>query len=387
MSVQQVKSKITITADNLKSLIDALAQKGYRNIGPTVRDEAIVYDDISKLSDLPQGWSDEQDRASYRLKKRSDKAYFGYTKGVQSWKRFLHPPTRHIWGAAKDGQGFKLEEKANDFPKMAFIGVRPCELSAISILDKILIDGPYKDISYATLRKNIFIVAVNCSEAGGTCFCASMKTGPQATQGFDLALTELISGGSHRFLVEIGSEAGAELLSKITHQEASRADCDAAEAIVNQTASNMGRKVDNNGIKEILYRNYDNPEWDLAAKRCLTCGNCTMVCPTCFCTTVEDSTDLVGSRADRTQKWDTCFTVDFSYIHGGSIRPSSKSRYRQMVTHKFAAWHDQFGSAGCVGCGRCITWCPAAIDITDEINAVRESDQKNAVSIQAKGGR
>ncbi|HBZ00724.1 MAG TPA: sulfite reductase subunit A, partial [candidate division Zixibacteria bacterium] len=259
MSIHQAKpgdkivigDKITIAANDLQSLLSTLTKKGYRNIGPTLREGAVVYDDISGIKDLPQGWTDDQGRASYRLIEAPNKAFFGYTQGVQSWKRFLHPPTRHIWGATKDRQGFKLEENANDFPKLAFIGVRPCELTAISILDKALKDGPYRDYNYASLRKNIFIVAVNCSEAGGTCFCVSMKSGPKATTGFDLALTELIDDDSHLFLVEVGTQAGAEVVSKLTRHKAGHAEIEAAEKSVFQAASQMARTLDTNGIKEL----------------------------------------------------------------------------------------------------------------------------------------
>ena len=111
------------------------------------------------------------------------------------------------------------------------------------------------------------------------------------------------------------------------------------------------------------------------AERCLTCGNCTLVCPTCFCTNVEDVGDLTGDHAERWRVWDTCFSVDYSYIHGGSVRPSGRARYRQWLTHKLATWHDQFDSSGCVGCGRCITWCPVGIDITQEVAAIRETEE------------
>jgi sulfhydrogenase subunit beta (sulfur reductase) len=388
MSVQQPKpgDKITITLNDFQGLLDTLAKNGYRNIGPTKRDEAIVYDDISRISDLPKGWTDEQNNATYRLLKRSDEAFFGYSLGVQSWKRFLHQPTKQIWAAKKDRQRFEIEDKADDFPKMALIGVRPCELSAIAILDKVLIDGPYRDHAYAALRKKTFVVAVNCSHACGTCFCVSMKTGPKAISGFDLALTELIDSDTHQFLIEVGSDSGANVVSTLRGRNATKSETDAAEAITLQTAKQMGRSVDTADLKEILYRNSDNPQWDAVAKRCLSCSNCTMVCPTCFCTTVEDTTDLLGTRAERIQKWDSCFTIDYSYIHGGSIRTSTKSRYRQWATHKFAAWYDQFGSSGCVGCGRCITWCPAAIDITEEVRAIRESERTAMAAVKAKEG-
>jgi sulfhydrogenase subunit beta (sulfur reductase) len=244
-------------------------------------------------------------------------------------------------------------------------------LHAIAIQDKVFRDGPFVDTAYAARRRGAFIVAVNCAEAGGTCFCVSMKTGPKAETGFDLALTEILSENSHTFLIEAGSEAGAELLAQLPKRPATSDDLTAAKAVVERTASRMGRSLQTEGIKALLQNNPNHPRWEDAAKRCLSCGNCTMVCPTCFCTTVDDHSDLTGASATRVRKWDSCFTLDFSYIHGGSVRQSGSARYRQWMTHKLASWYDQFGTSGCVGCGRCITWCPTGIDITAEAAAIR----------------
>ena len=197
-----------------------------------------------------------------------------------------------------------------------------------------------------------------------------MGTGPVAERGFDLALTELIEDDRHSFVVEVGSERGAEVLSDMPCQTAQDSDRAGAAAVHARTASQMGRELDVTDIKGLLYRNYEHPRWDEVAERCLTCGNCTMVCPTCFCTTVDDVTDLAGEHVERQQRWDSCFTVDYSHIHGGAVRASARSRYRQWMTHKLATWWDQFGTSGCVGCGRCITWCPVGIDITAEARAV-----------------
>ncbi|NJL33712.1 MAG: sulfite reductase subunit A, partial [Chloroflexaceae bacterium] len=127
-------------------------------------------------------------------------------------------------------------------------------------------------------------------------------------------------------------------------------------------------------VASLLKHNLEHKRWEQVAERCLSCANCTMVCPTCFCSTVEDTTALDGSHAERWRKWDSCFTVDFSFIHGGTVRRETRTRYRQWMTHKLAAWIDQFGTSGCVGCGRCIVWCPVGIDITAEIAAMRASD-------------
>ena len=363
--------RAVLTRDGLEALIATLAAEGYRVCGPTVRDGAIIYDDISGVADLPAGWTDEQDAGTYQLKRRDDDALFGYVVGPHSWKKYLHPPRRRLWRAEKSGDGLTFTGEPESDERFAFIGVRSCELAAIAIQDKVFAVGAYADPLYRARRDGAFIVAVNCGEAGGTCFCVSMKTGPRATSGFDLSLTEIKRGGTPVYLAEAGSDAGRDLLAMLPQEAAEAEDVTAADAAVAHAAGQMGRTLETDGIRDLLVDNPDHPRWDEVAGRCLTCGNCTMVCPTCFCTTTEDSSDLDGSAAERSQRWDSCFTLDFSYIHGGSVRSSSKARYRQWMTHKLATWWDQFDTSGCVGCGRCITWCPVGIDITEEARAIR----------------
>jgi ferredoxin len=363
-----------IERDTLDILFTALRQRNFRLLGPTVRDGAILYDELASTTELPAGWTDSQDGGTYRLTRRDDAALFGYTVGPRSWKHFLHPPTLRLWQVRREGKGFQFLPEPQDTPRFAFIGVRSCELHAIAIQDKVFLHGPHVDPIYKRRRENTFIVAVNCGQAGGTCFCVSMQTGPRASCGFDLALTEIVQEERHYFVAETGSERGTEILQEIPHREARADEQQMAGEVVARTAAQMGRSLDTAEIKPLLYRNYDHPRWDDVANRCLTCGNCTMVCPTCFCTTVEDTTDLTGEYAERWRTWDSCFTLEFSYLHGGSVRASAKSRYRQWLTHKLATWIDQFGTSGCVGCGRCITWCPVGIDITEEVRAIRASE-------------
>jgi len=367
----------------LQRVIDALVNCGYRVIAPTVRDGAIVYDTVAVLDDLPVGWTDRQDAGLYRLEPRADAALFGYAVGPHSWKRFLHPPIERLWQARRAGDGFSVIENDEAVEPLAFVGVRACELRAIAIHDRVFLSGPFGDKPYKVRRDHAFIVAVNCGQAGGTCFCVSMDAGPKVEVGFDLALTELIEEGRHLFVMEVGSAAGVDLVRDLPHRPASAEEIAAAERIVDCTRGQMGRQLDTDGLKELLQNNPDHPRWDEIAGRCLTCGNCTNVCPTCFCTTVEDTTDLSGATAERVRRWDSCFTLDFSYIHGGSVRNSARSRYRQWMTHKLAHWIDQFGSSGCVGCGRCITWCPVGIDITEEAAAIRASPETSGKQADA----
>jgi ferredoxin len=371
----QVGTRSLVERTDFPHLLNALRSRGYRVIGPTLRDQAIVYDELDSEAELPIGWTDEQAPGRYRLSKRSDQALFGYNVGPHSWKRFLHPPLVRLWQGRKGEDGFQITPEPQDAPRYAFLGVRSCELHAIAIQDRVFLGGPYTDPGYGQRRSNICVVAVNCGEAGATCFCTSMGTGPQAYMGFDLALTEVLDANRHYFVVEVGTPLGAEILADVPHTEASDEETRAAERKVAQAAAQMGRTLDTTNIRDLLMTNLEHPRWEDVAKRCLACSNCTMVCPTCFCTTVEDVTDLAGEQAERVRRWDSCFTGDFTYIYGGSIRNSTKSRYRQWMTHKLATWIDQFGTSGCVGCGRCITWCPVGIDITEEVRAIRESEQ------------
>jgi sulfhydrogenase subunit beta (sulfur reductase) len=365
-------SPSVLDVDGLRALMDALAARGYRVVGPTVRDQAIVYDDVASPDDLPVGWTDEQDGGRYRLERRDDDALFGYAVGPQSWKRFLHPPLQRLWHTEGQGEDIRVVPEPAPDERFAFIGVRSCELHAIAIQDRVFLEGQHADARYRARREGAFIVAVNCGQAGGTCFCVSMNAGPRADSGFDLALTEMVADGERAYLAEAGSEAGREVLDALPKRGAGPEDVAEADAVVARTAASMGREMRADDLHALLTAQLEHPRWDAVAERCLACTNCTMVCPTCFCSTVEDATDLATGEASRSRRWDSCFTMDFSYIHGGSVRGSVRSRYRQWMTHKLATWHDQFGTSGCVGCGRCITWCPVGIDITEEARAIRE---------------
>ncbi|MEX2352591.1 MAG: 4Fe-4S dicluster domain-containing protein [Gammaproteobacteria bacterium] len=368
-------SIIAEARDGLDSLFKALQKQGYKLIGPALRDQVILYDELHSIDDLPAGWTDEQDGGTYRVKKRHDNAWFGYNLGPRSFKQFLHVPQQPVWRVEKIDGKLEFVPVKTEPPKYAFIGIRSCEIHAIQIQDRVLMKDAHSDPHYSARREDNFIVAVNCAQSASTCFCTSMNTGPGAESGFDLALTELISADRHVLLIEAGTERGEDIIKALPGEPAGASDKEQAAELVQNTADTMQRKLDSTNVREVLLNNLEHPRWDEVAERCLSCGNCTQVCPTCFCTNTVDTSSLDGDSASRSREWDSCFNVDFSYLHGGSIRQSTKSRYRQWLTHKLATWHDQFDSSGCVGCGRCITWCPVGIDITEEVRAISQSEE------------
>lgn len=409
MHSSQPSDTVILPKARLEDLIQLLRQDGFEVIGPRIEQQAIVYGPLQSVRDLPIGWTDRQAPGSYRLVKRPDEAYFGYAVGPHSWKKYLFPPTLRLWQAHRTEIGFEVHDARPEPPRRAFLGVRSCELHAIAVQDRVFLDraGQFTDPHYAQARERLFVVAVECEHPGATCFCASMGTGPaigserrQAGAGdgrggaavaassarrslplttpsaepvaihYDLTLTEL----DDAFVVRPGSPAGKALLERLGLKAASGEQVDEAGRRVAAAAGAMGRSVDVTDIRNLLHRNQEHPRWDDVASRCLACTNCTLVCPTCFCSSVEDVTDLSLENAERVRQWDSCFSPEFASVHGGNFRPSIRGRYRQWLTHKFASWFDQFDVSGCVGCGRCITWCPVGIDVTEEITAIRSAD-------------
>jgi formate hydrogenlyase subunit 6/NADH:ubiquinone oxidoreductase subunit I len=394
MTVPHLADHRNLPKPRLDDLIRLLREGGFEVVGPRIEQGAIVYAPIQCSKELPVGWTDQQAPGSYRLAKRDDNAYFGYAVGPHSWKKYLFPPTLQLWQARRTEDGFEVRDTEPAVPRRAFLGVRACELHAIAVQDRAFINraGRFTDPYYAQARQRLFLVAVECEHPGGTCFCTSMGTGPEvrtdriplpvAESGgaaqdspagpalFDLALTEL----DDVFVIRPGSEAGRTTLDRLDLAAASAQQVDEARQRVEAAARTMSRTVDVTDIRNLLHKNQEHPRWDNVAQRCLSCTNCTLVCPTCFCSSVEDVTDLGLENAERLRRWDSCFNPEFAQVHGGNFRPSIRGRYRQWLTHKFASWFDQFGVSGCVGCGRCITWCPVGIDVTEEITAIRATD-------------
>jgi sulfhydrogenase subunit beta (sulfur reductase) len=360
-------STVALPKSHLDALLMRLREMGYRTLGPYIHDHALLYGEINNLADLPRGFTSEQNAGHYRLVESGHSRYFDITPGPHTWKQFLFPSREELFRMRKQS-AWEREGSSRSFAPLAFIGVRSCDIAAIAIQDRVFMRDDFSDPLYRQRRQNIFILSADCLYPSGTCFCVSMETGPKVKSGFDLNLTEL----EDVFLLQTGSELGVRALDGLPVQPASAFLLQAAQKGIARAMQRMGRALDTSDLPDLLLKNPEHPQWNDVARRCLSCTTCTMVCPTCFCWDVLDHTGLDTNATERERIWDSCFNPGYSYQAGGNTRPTTRSRYRQWLTHKLGTWKLQFDTLGCVGCGRCITWCPVGIDITMEIPALRK---------------
>ena len=365
-----IGSTYAIKKTDFDSLLARLKEKGFQTLGPKIENASLVYGSISQLADLPQGYASEQEAGHFRLTRTNHERYFDYVPGAHSWKQFLFPSRLELFTLRKN-DGWTTEFPSAEQQKYAFIGVRGCELSAIQIQDGIFIRDDYTDPVYEKRRQNLFILTVNCLQPAGACFCTSLQTGPKAAPGFDLSITEL----DDVFLLEIGSEMGRLILQGLPVEAASAFLLQAAQKGLERATRQIKRELDTSDLPELMLNSLDHAHWHTIAERCLSCGSCTQVCPTCFCWDTVDTSDLLGHETKRERIWDSCFNIGYSYQAGGNTRPTIHARYRQWLSHKLGTWKEQYGTLGCVGCGHCIVWCPAGIDLTKEVPAFRKGNK------------
>ncbi|NWG85963.1 MAG: 4Fe-4S dicluster domain-containing protein [Hydrogenophilaceae bacterium] len=356
-----MSSPLYLPPDRLDDLIRQLQERGYRVIGPRVRDAVIDYGELERAADLPWGWQDQQRPGRYRLQSAEAKRAFAWAAPAQGLKPWFFAASEPLWRTQRTAGGFQVEPCLPEAKPLAIFGARACDLAAVARQDRILEHDPH----YQARRQDALFIAVHCTHPAESCFCAATDTGPRARR-FDLGLTELAAG----FAVEAGSSRGRQLLDALDLGVASAEQIEAAQNAVADAARQQTRSLPTGDLAATLLARFEHPRWDQVAQRCLSCGNCTQACPTCFCHAREETGSIDAQSAMQVRHWDSCFGEMHGHLAGFQVRPETKQRYRQWLTHKLGTWWTQFGESGCVGCGRCLTWCPAGIDLTIEAAAI-----------------
>ncbi|MES9991240.1 MAG: 4Fe-4S dicluster domain-containing protein [Candidatus Thiodiazotropha sp.] len=350
----------------LQALFTVLQQAGYKIYGPTVRDGVIQFDYLDSPDRLPLGVSNDQQPGRYRLETGESQRLFDWNHGSQALKPLCFAPREVLWQERLEPYGF--QRTLPEVTPTAVIGVRACDLAALLIHDQHFELEMRPDPHYRQRRESLLLIGVDCAHSASTCFCASTADGPALDGGYDIGMAELDEG----FLIWHQSEKGEAITGQLALKNADQAQLEAMLESSRQAAKEQQRQLPGNEALQQLYERLDHVHWEQVAERCLSCGNCTAVCPTCFCYQVEHEMALTGDAAEMVRSWDSCFSPTHSDMGHFQVRSSIKHRYRQWLTHKLAGWQVQQRRIGCTGCGRCITWCPVGIDLTQEVTAVLE---------------
>jgi ferredoxin len=378
MEVKKPQDNYFLPHSKIQACIDYLTGIGHCCVGPQIRDGAIVYETLHNAQQLPWGIQEHQVPGSYQLQTTGQKKAFLWANGPQAIKPILFPASEPLWSAIwKNGQIQFIPAEVEEDP-IAIFGVRACDVAGMKVQDKVFLGQKTIDPRYQSRREKLFLIGVNCSYSSDNCFCVSAGTGPEIQEGCDIVLTEVENG----FLLKVGTKAGDAMVKSLALPPAQQLIVEESKQVIDATIQMQTKRIPHDNqktLRDSLMDNLDHPRWEEVAERCLSCGNCTQVCPTCFCHSEFETPSLDGDSSTHQRQWDSCFTQGHSYLAVNFvIRDDTSKRYRQWLTHKVATWFDQFDMSGCVGCGRCITWCPVGIDLTEELAAM--TGESNRIS-------
>jgi sulfhydrogenase subunit beta (sulfur reductase) len=294
----------------------------------------------------------------------------GQDTGFLDWHRnTVIPPKANIlpnmekmFGFHKEGGSYSLESASPQEQKQLIFGIRPCDARAMSIIDKIFQDA-YEDTYYLNRRQNTLLVGMGCVNPYDSCFCTSLGLGPAEATDVDLMLTDI--GGE--FLIEEISDKGKELMSGVEGVAEATGDDEVRAAEVKEAAcQKVTRKIDTREIEKRLPPAFENGKfWEKIAAKCVSCGICTFLCPTCYCFDIND--EMVRGDGARFRNWDSCSFSLYTQMPMENPREEKWRRVRQKVCHKYLFYPELFDIIACTGCGRCIRLCPVNWDITQTL--------------------
>ena len=271
------------------------------------------------------------------------------------------PPMEEMFGFRKDKEGYHIELPPSDEHKQLIFGIRPCDAKALVILDANF-KNLYQDPYYLPKRSNAVLVSIGCTKPYDSCFCTSLGISPAESTDVDLMLTDI----GDQFLIEPISAAGKKLIAMATLEEASKEDEAKAKEAKEAAYQKVTRRIDTNGIGAKLLASFDDEGyWEKIAAKCISCGICTFLCPTCYCFDIND--ELVRGEGTRLRNWDSCAFSVYTKMPMENPRREKWKRVRQKVGHKFGFYPMTFNAIACSGCGRCIRLCPVNWDITQTL--------------------
>ena len=324
------------TLEGLQKLLDFFVKRGFTVYGPVIKGKSWVFSEIHSISEVD----------------------LNYIRSILPPKKLLLPPKSSIFSFKLD-DSFEVFESC-DFKNVVLFGVHPCDLKAIERLDAFFSLYP-EDVCYKARRQGLFIVGLTCNVVDEHCFCSSLGIDPEASTGFDILITQI----GESFLVESGSLKGLNILRELNFPEAKSEHLEAKMRHIEDLKSRFTKKADFKELDKIAKSKLDHKVWLETAEKCLSCGNCSMVCPVCYCFDVYDSLDLTLKEGARVMELDSCQLLEYAEVAlGGNFRRDRYQRLRHWMLCKFGAAGGSTYTS-CVGCGRCLVYCPTSIDLTE----------------------
>ena len=301
----------------------------------------------------------KEDNVLFEPLAESDEPFFAYLNSKNAPKNVFFPHTETMMKYTRTEKGMVFSAEVKQADESVLFGVRPCDAHSFALLDKLFDQEKYKDEYYIAKRQNTTVITLACVKPPYTsCFCTSVDGEPVSSEGADILITDI----GVNYLVEFITPKG-EALAKYFGDTKADAQADAKKAEIAAKAKEaIKSKIPAHEVKPILDVNFDNPFWNTIHSKCLACGTCTYLCPTCHCFDISD--EVKGSDGVRIRSWDSCmFPMFTKETSGHNPRSSQKERWRQRTMHKFKYYVDMFNAISCVGCGRCVMYCPVNIDI------------------------
>ena len=298
---------------------------------------------------------------------RPDEVDFSSSNTQKPAKEVFFPQSETMFRYEKTGKQHQVTSTEEVERKRVILGARPCDIQAVSLIDQVFSGKEYTDVYYVNKRKATTIIGMACDHPLSTCFCSSMKGGPFHREGSDLFLIDL----GEAFLVELLTEKGKTFQKNKFLKEALAKDINSAKEVEEKATPKTDGSLPVAGIEKRLDQMLESPFWERVQEKCIGCRICTYLCPTCHCFDIVD--EALTNKGQRVRNWDSCLSSLYSQeTSGHNPRPTNRERTRQRIMHKFNYFPKNFDQIACVGCGRCIIYCPVNFDIRQTIKEIQK---------------